>query len=146
MEIYLLNTDMGLMPVGDDGYEAKRKLRPGAVYKAKITLPRNYKLHRKYFALINCAWAFLDERQTAFFNESVDGFRKTMEVAAGYYTPVYDLSEKKWTHAPKSIAFDKMGEEEFSELYEGVRRVLMATALKDVSEEEFTAALSGFFT
>ena len=40
-------------------------------YTATIKEQRNPKFHKKYFALINCAWAFLTERQTAFFKENV---------------------------------------------------------------------------
>ena len=54
MDIYLLNTASGLKPCMDEDYEQKKKLKIGKVYKAKITLARNYEFHKKYFALINC--------------------------------------------------------------------------------------------
>lgn len=144
MELNLLNTASGLVPCDDNDYEEKRKLKVGQIYKATIKLNRNYRLHRKYFALINCAWAYQNERQTAFFKGSVEIFRKTMEMAAGHCERVYSIEHKEWQDVPKSIAFDKMDEAEFRDLYERVKDVLFATALRGVSEEEFLNALSNF--
>lgn len=144
MELHLLNTAGGLVPCDDNDYEEKRKLKVGQIYKATIKLNRNYRLHRKYFALINCAWAYQNERQTAFFKENVEIFRKTMEMAAGHCERVYSIEHKEWRDIPKSIAFDKMDEAEFRDLYERVKDVLFATALRGVSEEEFLDALANF--
>ena len=144
MDIYLLNTAEGLMPWGDGAYEAKMKLKIGKVYKATIKKPRNPKLHKKYFALIHCAWAFLKERQTAFFHENVELFRKTVEVAAGHCDKVYSVKLKEWVDVPKSIAFDKMDEDEFSDLYERVKDVLFEVFLRGITEEEFMDALINF--
>lgn len=144
MELNLLNTAGGLVPCDDNDYEEKRKLKVGQIYKATIKLNRNYRLHRKYFALINCAWAYQNERQTAFFKGSVEIFRKTMEMAAGHCERVYSIEHKEWRDIPKSIAFDKMDEVEFRDLYERVKDVLFATALRGVSEEEFLNALANF--
>ena len=144
MELNLLNTAGGLVPCDDNDYEEKRKLKVGQIYKATVKLNRNYRLHRKYFALINCAWAYQNERQTAFFKGSVEIFRKTMEMAAGHCERVYSIEHKEWRDVPKSIAFDKMDEFEFRDLYERVKDVLFATALRGVSEEEFLDALANF--
>lgn len=144
MELNLLNTAGGLVPCDDNDYEEKRKLKVGQIYKATIKLNRNYRLHRKYFALINCAWAYQNERQTAFFKGSVEIFRKTMEMAAGHCERVYSIEHKEWRDIPKSIAFDKMDEAEFRDLYERVKDVLFATALRGVNEEEFLDALANF--
>lgn len=144
MELNLLNTAGGLVPCDDNDYEEKRKLKVGQIYKATIKLNRNYRLHRKYFALINCAWAYQNERQTDFFKGSVEIFRKTMEMAAGHCERVYSIEHKEWRDIPKSIAFDKMDEAEFRDLYERVKDVLFATALRGVSEEEFLDALANF--
>lgn len=144
MEINLLNTADGFRVCGDEGYEMKRKLKVGRIYKATIKEYRNYKLHKKYFALINCAWEYLNERQTAFFHENVEVFRKTVEVAAGHCEKVYSFERREWVDVPKSIAFDKMDEAAFRDLYERVKDVLFSIFLKNISEEEFMDALSNF--
>lgn len=145
MKIDLKCTAEGFLVVnGDDAYEQKRKLKVGKTYTATIKEQRNPKFHKKYFALINCAWAFLNERQKAFFKENVEIFRKTVEMAAGHCEMVYRLESKEWVEVPKSIAYDKIDEVEFRDLYERVKDVLFATALRGVSEEEFLDALANF--
>ena len=52
MELYLRNTSSGLVPLYDEDYDKKKKLIIGKDYKAKITLARNLKFHRKFFALV----------------------------------------------------------------------------------------------
>lgn len=110
MELYLLNTASGLRPCYDSDYDEKKKLKLGKIYKAKITLARNYDFLKKYFALINCAWSYQNEKTTAHFKESVECFRKTVEIAAGHCDTAYNISRKEWIEVPKSIAFDKMDE------------------------------------
>lgn len=144
MDIYLLNTPSGLKPCYDEDYDKKKKLKIGETYKAKITVARNINLHRKYFALINCAWAYQNERVTKHFRESVDSFRKTVEIASGHCETVYNLQLKSWVEIPKSIAFDKMDEMEFRDLYDRVKDILFSTFLTGVDEDEFLANLINF--
>lgn len=144
MDIFLLNTTSGLKPCYDEDYEEKKKLKIGKIYKAKITPVRNYTFHKKYFALINCAWAYQNEKTVEHFKHNVDCFRKTVEIAAGYCDTVYNISLKSWVDTPKSIAFDKMDEFEFINLYDNVKRVLFTVFLRNISEEEFTRNLINF--
>lgn len=137
MELRLLNTPSGLKPLYDEDYDQKKKLKIGEIYKAKMTIARNINFHRKYFALINCAWAYQNERTTKHFKNNVECFRKTVEIAAGHCDTVYNLSLKSWVDIPKSIAFDKLKQEEFEDLYERVKDVLFTTFLKGIDEEEF---------
>lgn len=82
MKIRLVNTAAGLMPMYDEDWEERRKLKPGEVYVAEIKPARNIRFHRLYFALIEAAWSLLPERAAAGFRTR-EGFRKYLEVAAG---------------------------------------------------------------
>lgn len=144
MELLLLNTDGGLRPCYDEDYDNKKKLKLGQIYKAKITLARNIDFHRKYFALINCAWAYQNEKTTAYFKNDINSFRKTIEVAAGHCDTLFNLRLKEWVDVPKSIAFDKMDELEFRELYDRVKDIIFSMFIKNVSEEEFMNNLINF--
>lgn len=144
MELYLTNTVGGLIPMYDADFDEKRRLKIGQVYKADVKLARNLQFHRKYFALVNCAWEYLDEATRAFYGESKDGFRKTLEIAAGWYEPVYDLRRKEFVHAPKSISFSTMRPEQFDVLYSRVKDVLFASFLRGVNAEEFEKNLMNF--
>lgn len=88
MKIKLLNTPSGLKPMYDEDYEEKKKLKIGEVYEATIKRPRNLSFHKKYFALINLAWEYQNERAVEHFKHNIELFRKTIEVAAGWCDPI----------------------------------------------------------
>ena len=123
MKLLLYNDYGYLKPMYDDDFDEKRKLKLGKVYKANITLARNYEFHKKYFKLINVAWELLGENTHNFFKTS-DSFRKTIEISAGWYEAIYNMARNEWLQVPKSIAFDKMSQDEFEELYERVKDVI----------------------
>lgn len=144
MEILLLNTQLGLRPLYDKDYEERKKLKIGEVYKANIKVPRNLAFHRKYFALINCAWEYLTEAQQEPF-ANIEQFRKHLEVAAGHYDQWHSPEYNIQVRIPKSIAFDKMSGDEFADLYKGVKDVIWQRFLSGVvSEEEFINNLANF--
>ena len=91
MKLQLKNTMSGLVPINDASYDEKKKLKIGQVYEVTIKLVRNYEFHKKYFALINCAWEYLPEYKQEFF-KTKEVFRKTIEVVAGHcikwYSPI----------------------------------------------------------
>ena len=143
MKLLVINTPRGLVPFGDDDYEAKKKLKVGQTYTAEIRVARNVEFHRKYFALIAYAWEFLNERETQAF-KTKDGFRKAIEIAAGHYEPQYNIATGQFDHVPKSISFGSMDDAEFSDLYGRVKDVIFSIIGGRVSETEFERLLLDF--
>ena len=86
-------------------------MKIGQVYKVKYTKPRNYKFHKKYFALLTTAYDN-QEKYDAF-----EHFRDAVTMQAGYYETHASLGTGKLIFKPKSISFTKMDESEFSKLY-----------------------------
>jgi hypothetical protein len=119
-------------------------LKRGTIVQCTIVEYRNYAFHRKYFSLINLAWEYLTESQRTFFKENVDAFRKTVEVAAGHYEPVYSVARQSWLEVPKSIAFDKLSEADFEQLYEKVKYVIFNMFIPDSVKDEFEYVLRDF--
>lgn len=144
MKINLLNTTSGLKPLYDADYEEKKKLKLGEIYEATIKRSRNLDFHRKYFSLINLAWEYQSERSLEHFHNNIDVFRKTVELAAGWCEPVYSIERREWVEIPKSIAFDKMDNDEFTNLYERVKDVLFKYFLKHITVEEFEKNLINY--
>lgn len=144
MEIKLICTSTGFKVCDDTDYEVKRKLKIGGVYSCRIKQLRNYGLHRKYFALINCAWNFLNEPTREFFKQDTELFRKTVEIASGHCEMVYSVSRREWIEQAKSVAFDKMSADDFAVLYERVKETLFSVFLKDVKLDDFLRELSNF--
>ena len=144
MKIKLLNTDIGLKPLYDEDFEEKKKLKRGEVYIASISVFRNVSFHRKYFSLINCAFEYLTEPQQEFYHNNKEYFRKSLEVSAGYCDAIYNHKLKSFVDIPKSVAFDKMSESEFQDLYRDVKYVINNIILQHISEEEFNNGLANF--
>ncbi len=146
MKINLLNTAHGLFPCTDDDQENKLKLKVGEVYQVNIKMFRNYEFHKKYFALINLAWEYLNEKQTEFYHNDKEVFRKSIEVTAGHCDKVFNHSLKSWIDYPKSIAFDKMDNAEFQDLYSKVKNVIFELIIikLNITEEEFMDNLIHF--
>lgn len=144
MKLNLYWEDGRFLCADDETYENRRRLKTGHIYEATIREVRNPKFHRLYFSLISTAWSYLNEKQEAFFHHSIDSFRKTLELAAGHCDTIYSIERREFIDIPKSIAFDKMDELAFRELYDKIKDVLFNTFLKDISEEEFQSNLSYF--
>jgi len=144
MDIVLIKTTSGMKPAYDEDYEKYSKLKTGEAYKTKVVKMRNYEFHKKYFALINCAWEFQNEARQKFFKEKVDKFRKAIEMSAGHCDTEYSINRHEWVDVPKSIAFDKMDGFEFDDLYQRVKDVLFMTFLSHISVKDFEKHLINF--
>lgn len=144
MKINLVVTSEGFRCASDDDYEKKKTLKRGSVVECTVKEYRNYKFHKLYFSMINLSWEYLTEQQREFFHENIDAFRKTVEVAAGHYEPVYSVSRQAWLEVPKSIAFDKLDEAGFHDLYERVKSVIFQTFIPNVNKESFEFELRNF--
>ena len=143
MDLLLVKTANGLKPAFDEDFEKYVKLKNGKAYKAKFVTYRNLGFHRKYFALLNCAWSLQSEKSLNHF-VNFDIFRDTIQIAAGATKKAYDITNNRWIEQSKSISFEKMEEHEFQELYESVKNVLYEYFLKNVSIEEFEQILVDF--
>lgn len=139
MKLNLVNTPRGfLVPESDADYDGKARLRIGETYTAEIKLVRNPELHRLYFQMLRTAWEFLPEAvRSEKFHGNQEAFRKCMEITAGYYEEFYSPRFKDWVQGPKSIAFEKLDETGFRELYNGVRAVLDKILTRYIPLETF---------
>jgi hypothetical protein len=131
------------MPLCDEDYEAKKKLKNGEVYEAEIKLVRNYKFHKKFFALISAGYSLLPERTQNGFR-STEGFRAYCIVAAGFYELYYNPRLKEFVEIPKSLKFSSMDNAEFEEVYERVKDVIFGLLGSRITEEQFNTILSNF--
>ena len=70
---------------------------------------RNGRFHRKFFAMLNFLYSYVDEIMP------FDVFRAWVTIGAGYFEPLPDGGK-----IPKSIAFNNMNETDFEDLYKRV--------------------------
>ena len=143
MKLLVINTPRGLVPLGDDDYEQKRKLKLGETYSVEVKVVRNVDFHRKYFALIAYAWEFLNEQETERFKDK-ENFRKYIEIAAGHCDVIFHPKLQEFVEIPKSIAFAKMDNTAFSDLYGRVKDMIFSIIGDRVTQEEFERLLIDF--
>lgn len=143
MKLLVVNTPRGLVPLGDDDYEEKKKLKLGQTYSVEVKIARNVDFHRKYFALISYAWEFLNEQETERFRTK-ENFRKYVEVAAGHCDVIFHPRLQEYIEIPKSISFGKMDNAEFSDLYKRVRDVIFSIIGNRVTQDQFERLLLDF--
>lgn len=143
MKLLVVSTPRGLVPLGDDDYEEKKKLKLGQTYSVEVKVARNVDFHRKYFALISYAWEFLNEQETERFRTK-ENFRKYVEVAAGHCDVIFHPRLQEYVEIPKSISFGNMDNAEFSDLYKRVKDVIFSIIGNRVSQEQFERLLLDF--
>lgn len=143
MKLLVVSTPRGLVPLGDDDYEEKKKLKLGQAYTVEVRVARNVDFHRKYFALIAYAWEYLNEKELATF-KTKDNFRKYLEISAGHCEVIYHPRLQEFVEIPKSISFGSMDNAEFSDLYQRVKDVVLSIIGNRVTREEFERILIDF--
>lgn len=109
MELFLKRTISGFVPMFDSDYEKAKRIKIGSEVKAEIKVPRNYRFHKRYFALLNLAF----QNQDKFDN--FEKFRFVMTMRAGYFETIN--TGKGVVYMPKSISFAKMDQVEFEKVY-----------------------------
>lgn len=146
-----MNTARGLIPMYDEDYEDKKKLKIGQVYRAKVTVPRNIGLHRKYFSLVRCAWDMLTPELRAEYGEgktdnehAIEDFRRDIQMDAGYYDIMYCHGIDRKIKVPKSISYNNLSGEGFETLYRRVREVLFEKYLAHITMEQFEEQLLNY--
>lgn len=145
MRLLVQNTALGLVPLYDDGFDEKRKLKVGQVYQAEIKVVRNINFHRKMWAMLNTAWALLPERTQNGFR-SFEGFRAYLLVAAGFYETYYSPRLKEFVEIPRSMSFASMDDAEFSDCYDRVKDVIwgILSSRVSITKEMFETYLQNF--
>ena len=149
MKIRLTKTPVGFIPVDPESGEWANKIKMGQVVHADFKKMRNYKFHRKFFALLNLAYEYWEpgeiDRKWGAPEKNFKRFRKEVTKMAGYYHVEYSLLDKKgFRIVADSISFGKMEEKDFEKLYNSVITVIMEKLLPDMSKDEIETLTDKF--
>lgn len=139
-DIYLIKTPTGaLVPADSQSAEYLQKQKIGQGFRASITRARNIKFHRKFFALLNYAFDRWEPKEKLYKGKPVaknfNQFRADITILAGYYETAIRMNGTVRV-TPKSIAFHRMDEDEFSALYSAVIDVLLQRIFIDQTRED----------
>jgi len=99
-------------------YEIAKKIAVNEPIEFEFKKKRNYKFHKKFFALLNLVF----ENQEQYNN--IEHLRKDLIISAGYYDLRYNIEGVEIQEA-KSISFSSMDENEFSEVYSKIIDVVV---------------------
>lgn len=145
MKLMLHNTPHGLVPVYEEDFEEKRRLKVGKDYVAEIKLAQNVRFLGKYMAFMKVSFSCLPGKvQDEYFGGRWENWRNELELVAGSYEAVFSFETKKMEHRHKSISFSRMTEEEREDLYERVKNYAWGIIGKYVTPEQFESQLQDF--
>lgn len=94
--------------------------------KLVVTVPRNLKFHKKFFALLKVIYDYMDERDRERYNIwNTQELLNRLKLDLGLYTlfvmgPGGQIPEGTPVFIPDSISFDKMDETKFARFYKDV--------------------------
>lgn len=136
MKLYLQRTLRGLMPLDDTDKEKINKIPFDTPLEFDVKVPRNIKLHRKFFAMLNLAF----ENQDEFKNFQI--FREAVIIGSGYFEKVQRLYGEEIILA-KSISFANMDNFEFDSLYTACIDTIIGYF--NFTKKEFESELAMFY-
>jgi len=142
MEFYAVKKMGILRPYDREDAEQLGKMREGEVYRVKVSMPRNIKFHKKFFALLALVFDNLPEEIPArtpdgkpIVIRSIDNLLWQIKMQVGWYEEKVTLGGKIIYEA-KSISFAAMDEAEFSEFYNSAVNVILKYFLPETNAEE----------
>lgn len=142
---FLFNIFAGLNQNDDRAWKrCWRKLtgaEPGEMFLLDLIFPRNWKYHRRFFALLQLGFDSWepDRKRKSYKGREVsknfDQFREDITILAGYYVQTFDL-KGRMTLKAQSISFASMDDLEFERVYSDVVDVLLREVCKNYKDRE----------
>lgn len=132
MSRFLAVKQLGVLrPVDDQGEEALRHLKHGAIVEVEVKSKRRIKHHRLYWALISKVWDNVDHDDYP----TPDNLSDTVKLCVGVREQLI-LPDGSFSFKPGSIAFHKMDQGDFNEFYDRVCDLLARRFLPGVTNEQ----------
>lgn len=136
-----------LVPADQKSCDFVDKLINNDVITSNFVKPRNYMFHKKWFALIQFAYEhwipsnLQDSKWKDVIPEkNFDRFRKDITILCGYFISTYRLDGSVNIDAI-SISFAKMNEEEFQNLFDKTKLVVLKHILKNYTSADLNAVV-----
>lgn len=144
MDIFCKVTPYGLVPLYDSDYDLKKRIRVGSVVKCKVSNPRNYEHHKKFFALVRLTFDNLPSNLAEYFkvyNEE-DMLRRFKRDLGYFKTSLNERGEKEIEY--QSISFSAMEQHEFERFYNQCIDLVLYKYLKGIDKEYLIIEIENF--
>ena len=144
MDIFCKVTPYGFVPMYDSDLEAKKRLRVGSVVRCKVSNPRNYEFHKKFFALVRLTFDNLPSvlaEKWSINNE--DDMLRRFKRDLGYFTSTYnERGEKEIEY--RSISFAAMEQYEFERFYTQCIDLVLHKYIKGLDKQDLITEIENF--
>lgn len=144
MDIFCKVTPYGLVPMYGSDHEAKKRLRTGSVVKCRVSNPRNYEFHKKFFALVRLTFDNLPSRLAEYWgiNNEEDMLRR-FKRDLGYFTStVNERGEREIEYG--SISFAAMEQYEFERFYNQCIDLVLSKYIRGLERQDLTEEIENF--
>lgn len=144
MDIFCKVTPYGLVPLYDSDYDLKKRLRVGSVVKCKVSNPRNYEHHKKFFALVRLTFDNLPSNLAEYFkvNNEEDMLRRFKRDLGYFKTSLNERGEKEIEY--QSISFSAMEQHEFERFYNQCIDLVLYKYIKGIDKEDLITEIEHF--
>lgn len=143
MDIYCMVTDGGLIPMYDSDLEERKKLKRGDRVLCRITKPRNYEFHKKFFALVRLTYENLPEHLHSMLRiRSEEDMLTSIKLELGYADKLWYSG--KQIAVPKSISFAAMDQAEFERFFARAVDLVLTLYLRGTVRKELLDEVDRF--
>lgn len=144
MDIYCKVTPYGLVPLYGSDHDMKRRLKTGSTVRCRVSLPRNYEFHKKFFALVRLTFDNLPlplVERWGVRNE--DDMLRRFKRDLGYFTSrTNELGENEIEYL--SISFGAMEETDFERFYNDCVDLVLHRYIRGLGRAELEEEIGRF--
>lgn len=144
MDIYCKVTQYGLVPLYNTDLELKKHLKIGNVVKCKVSNPRNYEHHKKFFALVrltfdNLPLPLVEKWHIHNEQDMLRRFKRDL----GYFTnTLNEYGEHEIEYL--SISFAAMEQHEFENFYNQCIDLVLNKYIKGIDKDDLITEIEEF--
>lgn len=143
MDIYCRVTELGLIPMYDSDYDEKQRLKVGETVLCRISKPRNYEFHKKFWALVRMTFENLPERLHRMLDIfSEEDMLVSLKLDLGYATTFWHGNRQ--VVRLESISFASMDETEFERFYQRSIDIILEKYLRGTSRQDLLDEIARF--
>lgn len=144
MDILCKVTPYGLVPLYDSDLDLKKRLKVGSTVKCKISNPRNYEHHKKFFALLRLTFDNLPCNLAEYWHiHNEEDMLRRFKRDLGYYTSTLnERGEREIEY--QSISFSAMEQHEFERFYNQCIDLVLFKYIKGIDKQDLITEIENF--
>ncbi len=143
MKAYLIRkSDNSFLPAFPNDLEKLKRIKIGEAIEVSFSKPRNYKNHRRFFAMLNMAIQNMPDSIPDRY-QNIEYFRYELLIGIGHCEFRESMGGSTYPVA-KSMSFSSMGEDEFNDMFALCSNYILKWFLPGLDHATFNENLSLF--